>query len=302
MVDIDRPSKLLSSDGCCCCDCDGCRNGFQELFTGWGGTDAARAGIGGAFSSTAQGSLDFFSIDIPFGPELFIETGVSALGTGVIDRGSGFVFSPSLTSSSTALSTFPFMLLSISVFLALSLKPMSRRCASFALKLLSTVVILMPNSLLGLLSFFGLGRGSSRSADLSLPLYAGDRGGVKRSGFCRGNVELDDRRVKPNFFDGLGGKSGGSSVNEPRSVPVLPVFCLVAGAALRSCPDNARVSYFCLMYFSTAASTSSASIGMSGLTFFGLYSLLLARLPTFFMFSTCSTLQLSMDKLFTFDT
>ena len=149
---------------------------------------------------------------MPFAPELFIDTGVSALGTGLTDLGSGFVFSPSLASSSTALSRFPFILLSISVFLELSLKPMSRKCASLALKLLSTVVIFMPNSLLGLFSFFGLGKGSSRSADLSLPLYAGDKGGVNLSGFCLGKVELEDRRVKPNFFEGFGGKSGGSSL------------------------------------------------------------------------------------------
>lgn len=56
------------------------------------------------------------------------------------------------------------------------------------------------------------------------------------------------------------------------------------------------------MYFSIAASTSSASIGISALTFFGLYILLLATLPTFFILSTCSVLQLSIDSDLTFDT
>lgn len=117
---------------------------------------------------------------------------------------------------------------------------MSRICASFVLKLLSTVVIFIPNRRLGLFSLFGLGS----SIDLSPPLYAGDRGGVKRSGFCLGNVELDDRKVKPNFLVGFGGSSGGSSLQDPRSVPVLPVFCLAAGALPRFPSDSVRVSYF----------------------------------------------------------
>lgn len=183
----------------------------------------------------------------------------------MIDLDIGLVCSPNRTRASTALSKFPFMLLRISVFLPLSGKPMSRRCASFALKLLSTVVIFIPNKRLGLFSLFGLGRSMFLS-----PLYAGDSGGVKRSGFGLGNVELDDRRVNPNFFVGFGGRSGGSSLQEPRSVPVLPVFCLAAGALPRLPSDSARVSYFCRIYFSIAASTSSASTGISGLTFLGL--------------------------------
>lgn len=64
---------------------------------------------------------------MPLAPELPIDTGVRALGPGVTDlEMMGFVPSPSLTSVSTAFSTFPPVLLRISVFLDVSGKPMSR--------------------------------------------------------------------------------------------------------------------------------------------------------------------------------
>lgn len=112
-------------------------NGFQELEAGavvdTGGTDCARgrtAGAGGS-SRTSQGLLfeaAFLSKEIPLAPpELPIDTGVSARGPGVIDRVMGFVPSPNRVKASTVFSTFPFMLLSISVFFILSAKPMSCR-------------------------------------------------------------------------------------------------------------------------------------------------------------------------------
>lgn len=94
-----------------------------------GGTEDARAGTaGGGFvdSRTSHGLLNFFSMVMPLAPELPIDTGVRALGPGVTDLEMGFVPSPSLTNVSTALSTFPPVLLRISVFLDVSGKPMSR--------------------------------------------------------------------------------------------------------------------------------------------------------------------------------
>lgn len=231
---------------------------------------------------------------IPFAPELPIETGVNARGPGVTDLDNGFVPSPNLINVSTAFSTFPPVLFNISVFFELSGKPISRMCDSFAWKLLSTVVIFIPNSWLGLLPLFGLGR------SLRSPLYAGERGGVIRSARCLGTAALEDRKEKPNRFVGLGGSSGGSSLQDPKSVAVLPVFCLAAGCARPVL--KALVTYFCRMCLSIAESTSSTSIGISGLTFCGLYVLLLATLPTFFIFSTCSTLQLSIDSDLTLET
>lgn len=154
--------------GCgCACDC-GCRNGFQaDPAVDVGGTDDARGGTaGGPDSRISQGLLAcFFSIEIPLAPELLIDTGVKALGFGVTDREIFLLPSPSRTRVSTARSTSPPVVLSTSLFLALSLNPISRKYASFWLKLLSTVVILMPNSWLGLLNLFGLGRSWDRSPE-----------------------------------------------------------------------------------------------------------------------------------------
>lgn len=98
---------------------------------GTGGTDCDRgmaAGTAGS-SRTSQGLLfdaAFLSKDMPFAPpELPMDTGVNARGPGVTDRGNDFVPSPSRARASIVFSTFPFMLLSISVFFILSRKPMS---------------------------------------------------------------------------------------------------------------------------------------------------------------------------------
>lgn len=58
---------------------------------------------------------------------------------------------PSSARMSTALSNTPLVLLSTSEFRLLSVKPMSRRVASFWSKLLLTLVILIPKIWLGLL-------------------------------------------------------------------------------------------------------------------------------------------------------
>ena len=221
--------------------------------------------------------------------------GVSVLETGLP------LPSPNLTSASTARSRLPLTCLSTSELRLLSPKPISLKLASFASKLLLTLVILIPNSWLGLLLIlisFGL---VGSLADRSLPLKAGESGGVKSRSCLEalGKTELAERRLKPNFLPGLGGKGGGSSLQLP--VPVLPVLCLAAaGPAFPAV--NALCSYFCRMYFSSAASTSSASIGKSARTFFGLKRLLLSTLPTFFMLSTCSADHWSILKLLTFET
>ena len=230
-----------------------------------------------------QGSSDFlsgclvFTTEMPFTPELSVDTGVKTLGPGVCSLDRGFVPSRR-TRFSTVLSKFPLKLFKISEFLLLSLKPISRRDASFMSKLLSTLVIFMPKTWLGLLVFCGLGR----SVDFSLPVHAGDRGGVKRSGLDLWKVELALLRLKPNLLPGLGGRGGGSSFQ--LLALVLPVFCRTAGL---DAPDaSAFCSYFCRMNFSIATSTSSASMGMSGRTPFGFHTALLLALPTLFMFST----------------
>lgn len=89
-----------------------------------------------------------FSTVIPFKPELLIDTGVKALA---LDAS---VLVGALCSSakiSTALSRTPFVLFRTSEFLLLSVKPMSRKVASFWSKLLLTLVILIPKIWLGLL-------------------------------------------------------------------------------------------------------------------------------------------------------
>lgn len=230
------------------------------------------------------------STEAPLKPELLMDTGVNVLAAGV---DAGLLPSPSRTSASTALSTFPSVLFRTSEFLLLSSNPMSRNVASFESKLLPTPVIFMPKIWLGLLL-----RGLSLSpvADLSLPLRVGERGGVKWSGLDREKVELALRRLKPNLFPGLGGKAGGSSLQDP--VPVLPVFCLAAGAAGVPC-DNVRDSYFCRINFSIADSTMSASTGISARTPFGFQTALLLTLPICFMLSTCSADHVSILKLLT---
>lgn len=204
-----------------------------------------------------------FSIDMPLlTPDAPIETGVRARGAGIGPVEADVLPSPSLTSVSTALSKFPFELFKISELRLLSLKPISLKVPSFVSKLLPTLVIFIPKTWLGLFLC-----GLSPLADLSLPLKAGEIGGVKRSCFDLWKVELALRRLNPNFLPGFGGKGGGSSLQEP--VPVLPVFCRNAGAGATP-SANVRCSYFCRMNFSIAESTISASIGMSGLVFFGL--------------------------------
>lgn len=147
-------------------------------------------------------------------PELLIDTGVKFLPLGVSDRTGAL---PSSARMSTALSKMPFVLFSTSEFRLLSVKPMSRRVASFWSKLLLTLVILMPKIWLGLLDLVSIG-----SAARSFPLYVGESGGVKTSCFLRpAKDELAERRLKPNFFPGFGGNGGGSSPVDP--VLVLPV-------------------------------------------------------------------------------
>lgn len=255
--------------------------GFQLFCAGaadWDlGGNGCVAALCGELSLTSHGSLFLasacrvFSTEMPFAPWLAIDTGVSVLDA----AGAGCVPS-NRTNASTALSTLPLTLLRMSEFRLLSLKPMSLRVASFASKLLlMLLVMLIPNNWLGLLlGFISLGLVGS----LSLPLKAGDKGGVKlrsRPLSCfpgRGRDELADRSEKPNFLPGLGGKGGGSSLQLP--VPVLPVFCLAA-ADVALPAVNSLCSYFRRIYLSIAPSTSSASIGISARTLFGLNDLLL---------------------------
>lgn len=86
----------------------------------------------------------------------------------------------------------------------------------------------------------------------------------------RGNVDEAPRKL--NFPGVFGGKGGGVS-----SDPVLPVWFL-------RIDDNAWFAYLARIKRSMAESTSSASSGTGAFLFSGLYSLLEAMFPTFFMF------------------
>ena len=173
----------------------------------------------------------------PFAPELLIETGVIVRGPGVCDRDAGSLPSPSRTNVSIVRSKLPLQLFNISWFFLLSPNPISRSFPSFSSKLLLTLVILLPKRRDVLLVFCGLEGPSYRSS----PLKVGDSGGVIRSRFGRGNVELAERTVNPNRLVGFGGRAGPSSFHEP--VPVLPVLCLIAGDNALP-PDKRRCSYF----------------------------------------------------------
>ena len=85
------------------------------------------------------------------------------------------------------------------------------------------------------------------------------------------------RKVKPNRFPVFGGNGGGESSD---SLP--PVLSRLGGRGLPSAND--RCSYFCLMNRSIAGSTSSASMGIEGLIFLGLYTLFEATFPVRFIF------------------
>lgn len=84
------------------------------------------------------------------------------------------------------------------------------------------------------------------------------------------------RKVKPNRFPVFGGNGGGES-----SDGLPPILSRLGGRGLPSAND--RCSYFCLINRSIAGSTSSASIGIEGLIFLGLYTLFEAMLPVRFI-------------------
>ncbi len=82
--------------------------------------------------------------------------------------------------------------------------------------------------------------------------------------------------MKPNRFPVFGGRGGGESSDD-----LPPVLFRLGGRGLPSA--RLRCSYFCLMNRSIAESTSSASRGIGGLMFLGLYTLLEAMFPVRFM-------------------
>lgn len=96
----------------------------------------------------------------------------------------------------------------------------------------------------------------------------------------RGKVELVFFLKKPPVLGGGGGgtPSSDSALRLDRPFPPLAVLD----------------TYFALMNRSMAESASSASTGTGGCLLSGLYILLEAVLPTFFMLSTCSFVQPSM--------
>lgn len=181
--------------------------------------------------------------------------------------------SPSLINVSTDFSRFPLRPLSTVMLRFSSGKPISFRLCSFVSKLSADALrTLCPNTRDAL---FTLG-GEESPKPLKPMLIPGEVGGLLGFGEA-GNVAEELRSPKPKRLPGFGGNGGGRSSAEL----VLPVFCLVPG---RDSPERALCSYFCRIQRSNAPSTSSISIGMFGLTLFGLYILLEATFPTRFMF------------------
>ena len=93
---------------------------------------------------------------------------------------------------------------------------------------------------------------------------SGEGGGESIS--CRESGSAEDADLKPRLyrFPVLGGSGGGCS-SELRGLAISwrIGFWTVS-------PERVRLSYFCRMYRSIAASISSTSSGTDGLTFFGL--------------------------------
>lgn len=112
-------------------------------------------------------------------------------------------------------------------------------------------------------------------------------GGAYLSSFGREKVAEADLRARPNFLPGFGGKGGGGSSAE--LILAVPVLLMVA--RLPTPPENSLNSYLRRMKRSMAPPTSSASIGISGFVFPGLYFLLDTMLPVFFIF--CDTVSIA---------
>ena len=221
--------------------------------------------FGGACGGTSEGL--FLSTVRPLALPLAVETGVMFLEAGLAPP-------PSRTKASTAPDRLLFISPRTYEFCSASWKPISRRAAILALKVSSCALPTLEPKTREALFIRG---GDSLPSD---PLRGGDIGGEYLSMRGRENVAEVDRKAKPNFFAGLGGRGGGWSSAE--LMLVLPVLCIVARRAVPE--TNSLNSYLRRMKRSMTPPASSASIGMSGLIFPGLYFLFDRVLPTFFMF------------------
>ena len=184
------------------------------------GCALSRASKGSAAGFGGSGAL-LFSTLMPFAFVLAADTGVNIRDGGLLSslKLPRLPRLPKRTSDSTVRSIFPFMPFKTVEFLLMSLKPISRSATSFVSKSSSRVPTLEPKTLEALLIL-----GDARPSE---PLSGGDTGGVYFSiRCCCGYVELDERRLKPNRFVGLGGSGGGCSSIE--LVLVLPVSCRAA--------------------------------------------------------------------------
>lgn len=166
---------------------------------------------------------------------------------------------PSLTSIAIVLSRSPPCRLSMSMFLSLSGKPISRNCASFSCKSLSGNSLTEPE--VGLYST-GVTLNASCTPALS---------------FFEDVLKLNPKNL---CFLAVGGSSGvGGGWND--CVKLGDTSAREGGSGL---PSTRLFSwYFFRMNLSMAESTSSASSGISGFLFFGLKCLFDAVLPFCFI-------------------
>jgi hypothetical protein len=177
--------------------------------------------------------------------------------------------SPSFTRTPIAFWISPPTRCRTARFCLSSLNPISRSLARFdSRSAMFGSPTSVPNNFEGL---FRLGGDGDRSRESGRAAAAAAAAASRFALDDKGNI--DEADLKPNLLlPVLGGRGGGWS-----SELVLPVFC-------RVCVLIARSWYFCRMNLSIAESTSSASKGIAGLLFWGLYIRLDATFPTRFIF------------------
>lgn len=236
--------------------------------------------MGGGASSISNGLLEAFDFDagsslgrskvspaagLNGDRDLEIEAGGADISTDLTPPTK--LPSPSRTRVSIDFSKFPPSPFRTAVFLLSSVNPMSRSFSSLeAISSDSAEPTEVPNTRDCLFLLGGDG-------DLACADSKSCRAASLRDLDDNGNMEDADR--KPNRLPVFGGRGGGWSSVEPELLPVSLDFIGV-GAAFEV--------YFCRINLSIAESASSASNGIGGLVFVGLYILFDAILPTRFMF------------------
>lgn len=171
--------------------------------------------------------------------------------------------SPALTRVPIALCKSPPTFFKAARFCLSSLNPISYNLAKLVSKSAGVgSPTSVPNNFEGLFRLGGVGDRSRETG----------RGAAASRFALEDNGKIEDADLNPNLIPVLGGRGGGWS-----SEFVLPVCCCVCALGVRSW-------YFCLINLSIAESASSASKGMGGLAFCGLYIRFDEAFPTRFMF------------------